>query len=57
MAACPEPDGNWSFHLLNGSPERISPVVVESVDWEWGDFGNSEEPGTRSETEEAEKQG
>jgi hypothetical protein len=48
MVACPEADGLWSFHLLNDSEAPVDAVVVKSVDYEWGDSGSSESPGTRT---------
>jgi len=43
----PEGDKYWRFHFINDSPEPVGSVVVESVDYEWGDQGNSETVGTR----------
>jgi hypothetical protein len=40
LVACPEPDGSWSFHLINDSDAPIPSVVLESVEWEWGDWGD-----------------
>jgi hypothetical protein len=46
VAALPiEPrDGDkcWAFHVINDEAEPIDSIVVESVGYEYGDFGNSE---------------
>lgn len=43
----PEGDLCWRFHFVNDSDEPIESVVVESVDYEWGDSGNGRRVGTR----------
>jgi hypothetical protein len=35
-------DRCWAFHIVNDGSEPIESVVIESVDYEWGDYGNSE---------------
>jgi hypothetical protein len=45
VAATPiEPrDGDkcWAFHVVNDGSEPIERVVLEGVDYEWGDSGNA----------------
>lgn len=36
----------WSVYLLNDLPCTID-VIVEHIDYEWGDLGHSQRPGTR----------
>ncbi|MBI3858584.1 MAG: hypothetical protein HY293_23100 [Planctomycetes bacterium] len=43
----PEGDKHWRFYFVNDSAEPVGSVVVESVDYEWGDQGNSEPLGLR----------
>jgi hypothetical protein len=45
LAACREAlgDGNeWSFYLINDSAVPLERATLYEVDYEWGDFGNSE---------------
>jgi hypothetical protein len=45
VAATPiePPDGDrcWAFHVINDGSEPIVRVIVESVDYEWGDSGSA----------------
>ncbi len=43
----PEGDLCWAFHVVNDSDEAIESLIVESVDYEWGDMGNREAVGKR----------
>jgi hypothetical protein len=43
----PEGDKCWAFHVVNDSTEPIESILVERVDYEWGDFGNAAVVGTR----------
>ena len=49
VAATPidPPDGEWCwrFHFVNNSEEPVESVVVDRVDYEWGDMGNGEAVG------------
>jgi hypothetical protein len=45
VAACRESlqDGRaWSFYLINDGDTPIDLAVLGEIDYEWGDFGNSE---------------
>ncbi len=42
----PEGDKSWAFYFINDSPEPIESVFVHSVNYEWGDSGNSTAVGT-----------
>jgi hypothetical protein len=45
VAACRESlnDGReWSFYLINDGAAPIDLAVLSEIDYEWGDFGNSE---------------
>jgi hypothetical protein len=48
VAATPE-EGSlcWAFHFINDSDAPVQAVLLESVDYEWGDMGNSEAKGVR----------
>ena len=37
----------WAFYIVNDSNQPIEAIVVESVEYEWGDIGNSERIDTR----------
>ena len=39
-------DKCWAFYVINDGAERIDSVRVETVDYEWGDQGNSETVGS-----------
>jgi len=38
----PEGDRCFAFHVVNDSDRPIDSIWIESVDWEWGDFGGGE---------------
>lgn len=45
IAACKEDldDGKrWSFYLINDSDAALDSAVLKKIDYEWGDWGNSE---------------
>ena len=42
MVACREDGGRWSFHLLNDNGFSLDEVILYEVNYEWGDWGNSE---------------
>jgi hypothetical protein len=49
-AACRESlhDGKeWSFYLINRGEAALDEAVLHRIDYEWGDFGNSEDADVR----------
>jgi hypothetical protein len=47
LAACRDEGGHWSFHLINDSDFPLDEVVLYEVNYEWGDWGNSESTDVR----------
>lgn len=47
LAASPLDGGHWAFHLVNDSDQPITSVLLESVDYEWGDMGSERKIGSR----------
>jgi hypothetical protein len=43
----PEGDRCWAFLFVNDSEVAVESLVVESVDYEWGDIGHRTPLGTR----------
>ena len=41
----PQGDKCWQFHFINDSAETVRSILVESVEYEWGDMGNAEAVG------------
>jgi len=50
IAACREAlqdDKEWSFYLINDSDATLDLAVLDAIDYEWGNMGNSEAPDVR----------
>jgi hypothetical protein len=50
IAACREDlddDNEWSFYLINDGDAPLQWAVLDTIGYEWGGMGNSEQPGVR----------